>query len=71
VRWPPAWESGRWSIDLVLGQSTVGKTVYTEGYGIVGNRHQATIDEDIANREGFMYVVATMTFGVHNSVRLL
>jgi hypothetical protein len=35
-------------------QSTAGKNVSTEAENIVGIRHQATTDEDIANREDFV-----------------
>jgi hypothetical protein len=46
VQWLPAWESGKWSNELVVGQSPAGKKVSTEAEDIVGISRQATTDED-------------------------
>jgi hypothetical protein len=39
----------RWSNELVVTQSRIGKNVSTEAEDIVRIRHQATTGEDIAN----------------------
>jgi hypothetical protein len=45
-------------------QSPAGKNVSTEAEDIVSIRNQATIGEDIANWEDFIYAVVTVIFEV-------
>jgi hypothetical protein len=55
---------------LIVRQSPACKNVSTVADGIVGIRQQASTGEDIANREDFMYAVATEIFAVCKSVIL-